>query len=142
MQFDRFSTTLLTDDVATTRDFWVEQFGWRVTSDAGFFVSLGHDDRANELCVMQRDHAVVPAGYRHAATGLIIAFMVADARAEAARLEAAGVTMLTDVIDEPYGQRHVFAADPNGVLIDVIEVIPADPAWLAAHGMAADGSPL
>lgn len=142
MQFDRFSTTLLTDEVATIRDFWVEHFGWRVTSDAGFFVSLGHDDQANELCVMQRDHALVPDGYAEAARGVIIAFMVGDARAEAVRLEAGGVTMLTGVVDEPYGQRHFFAADPGGVLIDVIEVIPADPGWLAAHGMAADGSPI
>lgn len=142
MQFDRFSTTLLTDDVAGLRDFYVEQFGWRVTSDAGFFASLGHDDQAYELCVMARDHPLVPDGFGAAAGGLILAFMVEDSAAEAARLQAAGVRLLTSVVDEPYGQRHFFAADPAGVLIDVVQSIDPDPAWLAAHGIAADGSPL
>lgn len=141
MQFERFSTTLLTGDVAGVRDFHVEHFGWHVTSDAGFFVSLGHDDQASELCVMEHDHALVPEGHRARAGGLILGFMVGDATAEAARLEAEGVALLTPVVDEPYGQRHFFLADPAGALIDVIERIAPDPAWLAAHGLAADGSP-
>lgn len=141
MQFERFSTTLLTDHVAATRDFHVDHFGWRVTSDAGFFVSLGHDDQANELCVMETAHAVVPPGHRAGAAGVILAFVVADAAAEAARLRAAGVELLTPVTDEPYGQRHFFLADPAGALIDVVEMTTPDPEWLVAHGMAADGSP-
>lgn len=141
MQFDRFSTTLLTDQVALTRDFYVKQFGWCVTADAGFFVSLGHDDQAHELCLMEKEHAVIPESHRARAGGLIIAFMVGDAAAEAERLIAAGVELLTPVTDEPYGQRHFFVQDPAGVLIDVVQQTTPDPEWLAAHAMAADGSP-
>ena len=49
------------------------------------------------------------------------------------RLRAAGVSLVTDIVDEPYGQRHFFCHDVDGVLIDVIERIPIDPAWLKAE---------
>lgn len=141
MQFTQHSTTLLTDDVPASRDFHTRHFGWRVTSDAGFFVSLRHGEQPYELCVMQREHAVVPEGFRTSAAGLILAYLVEDAAAQAERLVGEGVGLLTPVTDEPYGQRHFFVADPGGVLIDIVEPIAPDPAWLAAHGMAADGSP-
>ncbi len=136
MQIDRFSTTLLTDDVAAVREFHVRHFGWRVTGDAGFFVALAHDDQAYELCVLQRDHETVPATHRQAAQGLILGYLVQDAAAEARRLAAEGVGHLTPVVDEVYGQRHFFVTDPAGVLIDVIQLTTPDPAWLAANWQA------
>jgi catechol 2,3-dioxygenase-like lactoylglutathione lyase family enzyme len=135
MQFSRFSTTLLTDAVAPTRDFYVERLGWRVTADAGFFVSLAHDEQAYELCVMQPEHPIVPEGHRAHAAGVILGFAVEDAEAEAERLQAAGVELVTAVIDEPYGQRHFFVTDPAGSLIDIVQMIDPDPEWLAAHGL-------
>jgi hypothetical protein len=43
------------------------------------------------------------------------------------------VPIVVEMVDEPYGQRHFFCADPGGVLIDVIQTIPPDPAWLKAN---------
>jgi len=48
-------------------------------------------------------------------------------------LRDAGVTMVSDLVDEPYGQRHFFCHDHDGVLIDVVERIPVDEAWLEAE---------
>jgi uncharacterized glyoxalase superfamily protein PhnB len=59
--------------------------------------------------------------------------VVENARAEAKRLEEAGVELVTPVVDEVYGQRHFYVADPNGVLLDIIETIPVDPDWAAAN---------
>lgn len=137
MRIDRFSTTLLTDDVAAVRDFHVRHFGWKVTGDAGFFVALGHDEQAYELCVLEREHDTVPAGHRQAAQGLILGYLVQDAQAEAERLAGEGVPTLTPVVDEAYGQRHFFVTDPAGVLIDVIQLTTPDPAWVAANWVEA-----
>jgi uncharacterized glyoxalase superfamily protein PhnB len=59
--------------------------------------------------------------------------VVEDAHAEAKRLEEAGAELVTPVVDEVYGQRHFYVTDPNGVLLDVIEMIPVDPDWAAAN---------
>ena len=136
IQFDHFSTTLLTDDVQGTKRFYVDVFGFEATLDIGWFVSLGYRRGPYELCVWQRNHEAVPEDFRDGATGLILAFRVADAAAEEARLRQAGVNVVAPLRDEPWGQRHFFAADPGGVLIDVVQPIPPSPDWLAAHGVA------
>jgi hypothetical protein len=51
-------------------------------------------------------------------------------------LGAPGFKIVQSLRDEDYGQRHFFAVDPNGVLLDVIERIPPTPEWLAANGLA------
>jgi catechol 2,3-dioxygenase-like lactoylglutathione lyase family enzyme len=60
---------------------------------------------------------------------------VPDAEEVDARLRAAGVRVVLPLRDEPFGQRHVMVADPNDVLVDVVQTIPADPDWLARQGM-------
>ncbi len=68
-----------------------------------------------------------------APAGTLLGWIVDDATAVYDAMRAAGVTMVTDLTDEAYGQRHFFCHDVDGVLIDVIERIPIDPAWLAAE---------
>ncbi|WP_329044322.1 hypothetical protein OG738_24315 [Amycolatopsis sp. NBC_01488] len=76
----------------------------------------------------------MPDGYRTQPTsGLSFGLVVEDAAAEAKRLTEAGVDLVTPVVDEVYGQRHFSVADPNGVLLDVIEMIAPDPDWAAAN---------
>jgi uncharacterized glyoxalase superfamily protein PhnB len=83
---------------------------------------------------VRRGHESVPEGYRPRETaGLMYGLVVEDAAAEAKRLSEAGVELVTPVVDEVYGQRHFSVADPDGVLLDVIEMIPVDPEWAAAN---------
>jgi hypothetical protein len=44
------------------------------------------------VCLWQRIREVVPHGFQDRATGLVLAFLVADAAAEQARLRQAGPT--------------------------------------------------
>jgi catechol 2,3-dioxygenase-like lactoylglutathione lyase family enzyme len=50
---------------------------------------------------------------------------VRDVRAEHARLAAAGVRVLREPVDEPWGLTEMWIEDPDGVRIVVVEV-PAD----------------
>lgn len=135
MHFDRFSTSLLSDNVAAAKRFYVDLFGFEVTSDVGWFVSLGYRGGPYELCLLQRDHEAVPDGFGERASGLILGFLVADAATEEARLRQAGVDIVAPLRDEPWGQRHFFATDPGGVLIDVVQMIEPSAEWLAEHGL-------
>ena len=52
-------------------------------------------------------------------------FEVDDVDAEYERLiKKAGLPLHLDIRDEAFGQRHFITSDPNGVLIDIITVIP------------------
>jgi catechol 2,3-dioxygenase-like lactoylglutathione lyase family enzyme len=52
---------------------------------------------------------------------------VPDVDAEHARLAAAGVEVLSAPVDEPWGLRECWVADPDGVRIALIEVPDAHP---------------
>ncbi|RYE51971.1 MAG: glyoxalase, partial [Rhizobiaceae bacterium] len=65
--------------------------------------------------------------------GMLISFEVDDPDAIYARLQAAGVKILRTLRDEDFGQRHFIAADPNGVMIDVIKPIPPSAEYAAQY---------
>ena len=65
--------------------------------------------------------------YREYGTGVALWLQVPDVDAEHARLAAAGVDVLSGPVDEPWGLRECWVADPDGVRIALIEVPDAHP---------------
>lgn len=135
----RFSATVLTDRPAEVAAFYADTFALEVVTDIGWFRTLRDADGGWELCVWDSGHESVPAMVRPgvAGAGPVLAFVVDDVDAIAARVGADPTT----IVDEPWGQRHVFVQDPAGTVIDVVQVTTPDPAWLAAHGLAEEPSP-
>lgn len=127
MTLSSFYPVIATTQVAATRDFYVRHFGYAVTFEADWYVSLklaGHP-RQYELAILDCQHPTVPEGFRKPVQGLILNFEVDDVDTEYARLiTRAGLPVHLDLRSEAFGQRHFITADPNGVLIDVITVIP------------------
>ena len=87
--------------------------------------------------MIERGHEAVPAGHRAPPAGVIVAFMVDDVDACAARLAAAGTPVVLPVRDEPWGQRHTYVTDPAGTLIDVVQPTTPSPEWLTDGGRSA-----
>ncbi|MDX3195925.1 VOC family protein [Streptomyces sp. MN03-5084-2B] len=134
MQVNGFGAGYLVDDVAATARFYADVIGLPVTVELDWFASVNAGVPGYEISFVQRGHESVPPAYRTQDTaGLMFGLVVEDVRAEAKRLEEAGVELVTPVVDEVYGQRHFYVADPNGVLLDVIEMIPVDSDWAAAN---------
>ncbi|SDC60730.1 VOC family protein [Actinokineospora iranica] len=136
MRFTRFATAFMVEDTAACRDFFVDHLGCKVTVDLGWFVDLAHDsDPSFMVDFVQRGHESMPVGVREdGVNGTVLAFIVDDAQAVEDRLRAAGVEFVAGCRDEPWGQRHCFAASP-GPVVEFIEMIEPDPEWMAAHGL-------
>jgi uncharacterized glyoxalase superfamily protein PhnB len=67
----------------------------------------------------------MPENYRKSIQGLILNFEVEDVDAEYEWLVKKNKLPLErELRSEDFGQRHFITSDPNGVLIDVITVIP------------------
>ncbi|MEQ9364862.1 MAG: VOC family protein, partial [Leptospirales bacterium] len=78
-----------------------------------------------QLAILDHAHPTVPSGFRKPMQGgLILNFEVEDVDAEYERLKSAGLPLHLDLRSEDWGQRHFITADPNGVLIDMIQLIP------------------
>lgn len=129
----------MTSDVSRAVDFYCAQFGFTPVFAADWYAHLrGRDTPGVNLALVNRDHETIPATARTGAAGLLLNFEVSDVDAQYRRLRAAGLPMLLELRDEPFGQRHFITADPDGVLIDVITPIPPDAVFAALY---LDGTP-
>jgi catechol 2,3-dioxygenase-like lactoylglutathione lyase family enzyme len=125
MRASQYYPVILSDDVAGTSAFWQEHFRFRPLFDSGWYVHLqSAEDKRVNLGIVKGDHETIPASRRGRVGGLIINFEVRDADAVYERVKAAGLPILLTLRDEDFGQRHFITADPNGVMIDVIKLIP------------------
>ncbi|MEM9034397.1 MAG: VOC family protein [Actinomycetota bacterium] len=137
MRYDRSVTSIFASDPAAMAAFFVEHLGFEAQLDIGWFMSLVQPDHPDwEVAITAADHESVPPSHRHAVRGTAIAVVVEDAHAVHADLVAAGVPPLAEPVDHPWGQRQFFAPAPDGLLLDVLQLIPPDPDWLAEHGLA------
>lgn len=124
MQLSSFYPVIGTKQVSESKDFYTQHFGFSVTFEADWYVSLKKD--SYELAILDYSHPTVPENYQKSIQGLILNFEVADVDAEYQRLiKQSHLPVHLDIRSEDFGQRHFITSDPNGVLIDVITVIPA-----------------
>ena len=128
MAVTRAFANVLTDDVASTRDFYVELLGLHVAFDSDWFVNLtaaaggpGSESAtpAGELGIWRRDHELIPDEFRREPGGTVLSFVVDDVDAVHAEARRRGVVIVAGPRDLFYGQRQLLLSDPNGALVDV-----------------------
>ncbi|MFC3771722.1 VOC family protein [Paenibacillus sp. GCM10012303] len=128
MKTASFYPVIMTEQVATTAEFYRKLFGFETVFEADWYVSLRltkEDQTAFELAVLEAGHPTVPEAYRNSVRGLILNFEVNDVDAEYERLIVCEkLPLRLELRNEAFGQRHFITSDPNGVLIDVIKIIP------------------
>ncbi|MBB4929516.1 catechol 2,3-dioxygenase-like lactoylglutathione lyase family enzyme [Lipingzhangella halophila] len=122
MSLTSFYPVICTRQVAETRDFYGQHFGFETVFEADWYVSLRRPGPPPyELAILDHTHETLPEPYRTPVAGLLLNFEVADADAEYQRLVTeGGLAPELPLRSEDFGQRHFIVADPNGVLIDVI----------------------
>ncbi|MFB6395165.1 VOC family protein [Polymorphospora lycopeni] len=132
-RLDSFYPVICTADVATSRAFYTRHFGFEVTFEADWYVSLRRPGPPHyELALLDHTHETLPERYRAPARGLLLNFEVPDVDAEHERLVGrAGLTEELSLRSEDFGQRHFIVAAPDGVLIDVITPIEPSASYAA-----------
>ncbi|MDT0386162.1 VOC family protein [Streptomyces dubilierae] len=131
-----FYPVLASRDVAASRDFYTRHFGFQVTFEADWYVSLRRPDAPQyELALLDHTHPTIPEGHRRALQGgLLLNFEVEDVDSEHQRLVAeVGLPEVLPLRTEEFGQRHFITAAPDGVLIDVITVVPPSEEYAAQY---------
>ena len=134
MQTPSFYPLIQVPDVEATARFYETHLGFVRTFGLDWYVQLrATSEHPFELAVIAQNHDSIPSASQGPTRNLILSFYVDDAAAEEQRLAAAGVPIAQPLRDEVFGQRHFIAADPNGILIDIITPTDPDPEWLAAN---------
>jgi len=66
----RILTNICSDDLQTSKAFYVEFLGLQVKYDSDWYVQLSVPDQPEmEYGIIRRDHELVPAEYQQAPTG-------------------------------------------------------------------------
>lgn len=134
MKSNQYYPVIMTNDVAGTSRFYQDHFRFDVKFESDWYIHLqsSEDEKVN-LAILQGDHPTIPESGRGQVSGLLLNFEVEDVDAEYEKMKENGLPILLPIRDEDWGQRHYITQDPNGVLIDMIKLIPPSEAFLAQY---------
>lgn len=134
MQLNSFYPVVMTTQIDATRDFYVTHFGFQIVFQSEWYISLKSADGRYELAFVSDNHDTVVKAYQQPVKGLLLNFEVESADTEYERLiRHTGLPLKRELITEDFGQRHFVTVDPNGVLIDVIEIVPPSGDYAAQY---------
>ena len=128
---------ICTEHVQACVDFYVTFLGFQPVFQASWYAQLAAPNNpAAQIAFVQQGHDSVPAGHGLAPRGVLVTVEVDDVDALHARARELGLEIVYELRSEVWGQRHFMVLDPNGLLVDVVQLIPATPEFLQAHGLA------
>lgn len=134
MKSTQFYPVLMTDDVAGTAAFYKANFRFAAAFETDWYMHLqSAEDPTVNIAIMDGQHDTIPSQGRGRTAALLLNFEVEDVDTEYQRAVEAGLPILQPLRDEAFGQRHFITQDPNGVLIDIIKLIPPSAEFAANY---------
>ena len=113
---------VVTSKLHACKQFYTSHFGFQVIYESDWFVLLATPDAKQQVSFLQPEHASQQALFQPAFAGKGVYFTleVADVEAEYERLKKAGIPILIELRQEPWGDTHFAIQDPAGVAVDIV----------------------
>lgn len=114
--------TFVVAEPAASAKFLATHFGFReaIAFDGG--AAVEHPDGGPTLFFLREGLAALEPSQRHVrAQGVTLALTVEDIEAEVAALRGGGVEPQSEIRQDDWGERHVQLADPNGLIVQLVE---------------------
>ena len=116
---------ICSERVNASRDFYRDLFGFEVAFQNEWYVQLRlPGEPVVQLAFVERAHHSVPLPWQRPAQGVLVTLELDDVDACHARARELGLPIVYPLRDEVWGQRHFMVEDPNGLLVDVVKLIP------------------
>ncbi len=127
MNITASAISLNVPDPVASADFVTRHFGFTSDMSADGFVSLSRPDAGFNLIFLRTGLPTFKpqriAG--SAGEGLLVVLVVDDIDGEYERVRAEGAPVVTPLETEPWGERYFQVADPNGVIIQLVQWVDA-----------------
>lgn len=122
MKITASALSLNVPDAEASAAFAERHFGFTREMQADGFVSLTRPDAGFNLIYLRTGlPSFQPESMKGSVHGVLVALVVDDIDTEYARLQAEGVPIVTPLRTEPWGERFLQVADPNGVIIQLVQ---------------------
>ncbi|MFE9566047.1 VOC family protein [Streptomyces sp. NPDC006487] len=117
--------SLTVEDMGASSRFFTTHLDFREVESAEGYVCLRRDDTAAEIALSERDLELPPRAWRgQGLADLAVTLTVTDVAAAYERLRREGVVVNGGIRREPWGERVIQLADPNGVVVRLTEWVP------------------
>lgn len=137
MRISSFSVSLNVADVTASAEFVRTHLGFTEEMTADGFCSLRHAESGTSLIYLRVGlGSFRPSSAAGAADGLLVVFTVEDIDDQYQRLVDEGVTIVTPIETEPWGERYFQMADANGVIYQLVQWVEAPDPQYAGAGTA------
>lgn len=131
MRITETALCLNVPDVEASSSWVRTHLGFTEAMSADGFCSLTHPEAGMHLIYLRTGLSTFkPAAAAGRADGVLVVFTVEDIDADYARLCEEGVTVVTPIETEPWGERYFQMSDPNGVIYQLVQWVEApDPQY-------------
>ena len=104
----------------------MKHFNFQLVYESDWYIELLSPDMAVGISftLPQRE-----AGEYYNGRGIILSMEVEDVDGEHSRLKAAGLRILQDIQEKPWGERSFVMDDPNGIHLYIYKSIPPTPEY-------------
>ncbi len=111
-------------NLAQSKAFYETLLGMRAVFEIDWYIQMqAPDNETIQLAFVAKDHPSVPEGYRLDPSGVVITVEMDAVDPVYEQAVAAKLPIVHELRDEPWGQRHFMACDPNGLLVDLVQMI-------------------
>lgn len=111
-------------DLPAAKRFYATLFGMKPVFEIDWYIQMQSDADENlQIAFVAKDHPSVPTGYAFDPQGVVITVELDDVGAIYKRAKELKFTIVQELRDEEWGQRHFMVKDPNGLLVDVVKMI-------------------
>jgi len=120
----KFFPVIITEKFEETKQFYISLLGCQVVFDTDWYAHLV-SPKGLEVGILVANHPSQPE-YLHRAytgSGMVLSFDVENADTEYEKVKAAGIEIAYDIKSENWGQRHFLLRDPNGLTVDIVQLL-------------------
>ena len=129
--------TLCSDQPEVVAQFYCQLLGLNPVFYSDWYIQLQDNlQSAVQLAVVAAHHNSVPEGYQIVAKGVLITLELENADLVYERAHSLELKTVMTIRDEVWGQRHFMVEDPDGRLVDIVQIIPMDPEFAKQAGLA------
>jgi catechol 2,3-dioxygenase-like lactoylglutathione lyase family enzyme len=122
----KLNAGIITEKLAETKAFYTQTLGFGVTFENEFYLLLHTLNHEAEISFLLPNHPsqqpIFQAPFQN--QGVYLTIEVDDVDGIYKMLKDQGVEIITDIRNEPWGDRHFAILDPNGVGIDIVKYSP------------------
>ena len=122
------------ESVANCQRFYTNLFDFNTVFELDWYVQLQSPTDENlQLAFVQRGHDSVPKSFQQQPRGVIVTIEVDDVDTLYEKALTLQLEIPLALRDEDWGQRHFMTVDPEGLLADVVKMIPPSSEFLASY---------